>query len=103
MSQGSSDNNYNYNENYADTFKQGGETVMTPNVFSQNLGQTGGGYSSYGYIRDEMNKEEEVERNYVVNNNDLEIFEDKSNHIEELEVDNNVENLEDDEQNYIQN
>ena len=69
------------NDNYRDTFKQGVETVSTPNVFSQNLGQTGA-YSNYGYgnyiderrefIREDVNKEEDeispdTNRNYMNN------------------------------------
>ncbi len=51
-------NNYNQNvnNNYGDTFKQGGESGMT-NVFSQNLGQTGPGYNSYNNnYKNEINR-----------------------------------------------
>jgi hypothetical protein len=124
------------NDNYADTFK-GKESSSTPNVFSQHLGQTGG-YSSYGYtgydeprreyIREDVNKEEEdlnreneTDLPIGSNVNNLEIFEDKNNHIEELndlnendeenldniENDNEIMNNEnfdnDNERNYIEN
>jgi len=87
MSQASSHRDtYNYNqyENYVDTFKHGGSGI-TQNVFNQNLGQTAGN-NSYGYNREEELPNHEGNKIYAINNNDLEIFEDKNNHIEELEV-----------------
>jgi hypothetical protein len=102
MSQNSypEDNNGYYNE----TFKQARETSSTtPNVFSQNLGYTAGQSTNYeygayneedrrDYIREVVNREEYPEdgeenieiENVAVSTKDLEIFEDKNNHIEEL-------------------
>ena len=98
------ENNGYYNE----TFKQARETSSTtPNVFSQNLGYTAGQSTNYEfgayneedrreYIREVVNREEYAEdvpddgdeniqiENNAVSNKDLEIFEDKNNHIEEL-------------------
>ena len=119
MSQNSSNYGNAENENYGETYKQGKEsTSSTPNVFSQNLGQTGTNLSQYeynnynnqneednqendnqneednqenerrDYIREVVNKEEEDypenNVNVSVSRKDLEIFEDKNNHIEEL-------------------
>jgi hypothetical protein len=102
MSQSSykEENNGHYNE----TFKQARETSSTtPNVFSQNLGFTTGQSTNYefgayneedrrDYIREVVNREEYQEdgdeniqiENNAVSTKDLEIFEDKNNHIEEL-------------------
>ena len=94
---------------YGETFKQARETSSTtPNVFSQNLGFTAGASTNYEcnygdeerreYIREVVNREEDYqdeenqdEENVHVSVKDLEIFEDKSNHIEELNDD--VENV----------
>ena len=87
---------------YGETFKQARETSSTtPNVFSQNLGFTAGKSTNYeynygdeerrDYIREVVNREEDYqdednqdEENVHVSVKDLEIFEDKNNHIEEL-------------------
>ncbi len=95
---------------YGETLKQARETSSTtPNVFSQNLGFTAGASTNYEYnygdeerreyIREVVNREEDYqdednqdqdnqdEEHVHVSVKDLEIFEDKNNHIEELNDD----------------
>jgi hypothetical protein len=93
MSQGSqkdySQNNtsQHHNMDYNESFKMKSYSpdYISSNVFNHNLG----GENRRSYMRDEVaidnnQYDSNVDNNYEYNNNDVEIFEDKENHIEEM-------------------
>jgi hypothetical protein len=110
------------NYNYADTLKQEREiTSSTPNVFNQNLGSYPNfnnenlynNYNNYTENYNSSDNDNERREDYIkeivneeeikVSEKDLEIFEDKNNHIEEInEVEvEMMENMDNEENNEI--